>query len=129
MTHAVILVVDDDDDVRAAAAEMLRHAGHDVVEAASGRDALDRLDRKDPPLDLMIVDFVMPDMNGIEAARLARLKRPDLPIMYMSGFGNSAVLAAQTDADHVLQKPFRPSDMAVKVQEVLRSAFGRLEKL
>ena len=108
---------------------MLRGAGHDVVEAASGRDALDRLDQTDPPVDLMIVDFVMPGMNGVETAGLARLKRPDLPIMYMSGFGNSAVFAAQTDADHVLQKPFRPSDMAVKVQEVLRGASGRLGKL
>jgi DNA-binding response OmpR family regulator len=108
---------------------MLRYAGHEVVEASSGRNALDRLERKDDRVDLMIVDFVMPDLNGVETARLARLKRPDLPIMYMSGFGNSAVLAAQTDAHHVLQKPFRPSDVAVKVQEVLRRAFGRLEKL
>jgi CheY-like chemotaxis protein len=129
LRKAVILVVDDDGDVRAIAAEMLRYAGHDVVEAASGRDALDHLDRKDTPVDLMIVDFIMPDMNGIETARLARLKRPDLPIMYMSGFGNSAVLAAQTNADQVLQKPFRPSDVAVKVQEALRSASGRLGKL
>jgi CheY-like chemotaxis protein len=129
LRRAVILVVDDDADARTAAVEMLRYAGHEVVEAASGRDALDRLERNDDRVDLMIVDFVMPDMNGVETARLARLKRPDLPIMYMSGFGNSAVLAAQTDADLVLQKPFRPSDVAVKVQEVLRSAVGRLEKL
>jgi CheY-like chemotaxis protein len=119
---AVILVVDDDGDARVAAAEMLRYAGHDVVEAASGREALDRLDREDDRVDLMIVDFVMPDMNGVETAKLARLKRPGLPIMFMSGFANSAVLAAQTDADHVLQKPFRPSDVAVKVQRILQDA-------
>ena len=74
----------------------------------------------------MLVDFVMPEMNGVETARLARLVRPGLPVMFMSGFANSAVLAAQTDADHVLQKPFRPSDVAVKVERVLRSALGRL---
>jgi CheY-like chemotaxis protein len=120
---AVILVVDDDVDARVAAAEMLRYAGHDVVEAAGGREALDRLDRKDDRVDLMIVDFVMPGINGVETARQARLKRPGLPIMFMSGFANSAVLAAQTDADHVLQKPFRPSDVAVKVQRILRGGF------
>jgi len=125
---AVILVVDDDGDARVAAAEMLRYAGHHVVEVASGREALDRLDRKDDRVDLMIVDFVMPDMNGVETARLARLKRPGLPIMFMSGFANSAVLAAQTDADHVLQKPFRPSDVAVKVQGVLQGAFAGLRR-
>ena len=125
---AVILVVDDDGDVRLAAAEMLRYAGHNVVEAASGRDALELLDRSDDRVDLMIVDFVMPDMNGVETARQARLKRPGLPIMFMSGFANSAVLAAQTDADHVLQKPFRPSDVAVKVQGVLQGAFAGLRR-
>jgi nitrogen-specific signal transduction histidine kinase/CheY-like chemotaxis protein len=126
LRRAVILVVDDDSDVRAAAAEMLRYAGHDVVEAASGREALECLDREDARIDLMIVDFVMPEMNGVETARLARLERPGLPVMFMSGFANSAVLAAQTDADYVLQKPFRPSDVAVKVERVLRSALDRL---
>jgi nitrogen-specific signal transduction histidine kinase/CheY-like chemotaxis protein len=125
LRRAVILVVDDDSDVRAAAAEMLRYAGHDVVEAASGREALECLDREDARIDLMIVDFVMPEMNGVETARLARLERPGLPVMFMSGFANSAVLAAQTDADHVLQKPFRPSDVAVKVERVLRSVLDR----
>lgn len=128
LPRAVILVVDDDGDARMAAAEMLRYAGHDVVEAVSGREALDRLDRKDDRVDLMIVDFVMPDMNGVETARQARLKRPGLPIMFMSGFANSAVLAAQTDADHVLQKPFRPSDVAVKVQGILQGAFAGLRR-
>jgi CheY-like chemotaxis protein/nitrogen-specific signal transduction histidine kinase len=126
LRRAVILVIDDDSDVRAAAAEMLRYAGHDVVEAASGREALECLGRENARVDLMIVDFVMPEMNGVETARLARLERPSLPVMFMSGFANSAVLAAQTDADHVLQKPFRPSDVAVKVERVLRSALGRL---
>jgi CheY-like chemotaxis protein len=57
---AVVLLIDDDTEVRAATAEMLRYAGHDVIEASGGRGALDRLDREGDCVDLMIVDYVMP---------------------------------------------------------------------
>jgi PAS domain S-box-containing protein len=124
--RVVVLVVDDDSDARAGAAEMLQYAGHDVVEAGSGREALDYLDREDDRIDLMLVDYVMPGLNGIETARLARLRRPGLPIMLMTGFADSAIFAAQATAEHVLQKPFRPSDLAVKVEGALRRASGRL---
>jgi PAS domain S-box-containing protein len=123
--RAVVLLVDDDSDARAGAAEMLRYAGHTVVEAGGGREALYYFDREDDRIDLMLVDCVMPDMNGIETARLARLRRPGLPIMFMTGFADSAIFAAQSTAEQVLQKPFRPSDLAVKVEEALRRAFGR----
>jgi DNA-binding response OmpR family regulator len=63
-------------------------------------------------------------MNGVETARLARLRRPGLPIMFMTA--NSSIFAAQTTAKYVLQKPFRPRDLAVKVEGALRRASGRL---
>jgi CheY-like chemotaxis protein len=122
----VILVVDDDSDARAGATEMLQHAGHNVVEAGSGREALDCLDRKDDPIDLMLIDYVMPGLNGIETSRLARLRRPGLPIMLMTGFADSAGFTTQTIAEHVLQKPFRPGDLAVEVEGALRRASERL---
>ena len=122
----VVLVVDDDSDARAGAAEMLRYVGHDVVEAASGREALDYLDRADDRIDLMLVDYVMPGMNGVETARLARLRRPGLLVMFMTGFANSSIFAAQTTAKHVLQKPFGPRDLAVKIEGALRRESGRL---
>jgi PAS domain S-box-containing protein len=119
--RAMVLLVDDDNDVRAAAAGMLRYAGHDVIEAANGREALDCLGREGDRIDLMIVDFVMPGMNGIEVARRVRLSRPGLPILFVTGFANTAALAAQTNSDLILSKPFRTTELVAKIEEALRS--------
>ena len=119
----MVLLVDDDNDVRAAAAGMLRYAGHDVIEAANGREALDCLGREGDRIDLMIVDFVMPGMNGIEVARLARLSRPGLPILFVTGFANTAALAAQTNSDLILSKPFRTTELVAKIEEALLGAY------
>jgi PAS domain S-box-containing protein len=118
---AMVLLVDDDNDVRAAAAGMLRYAGHDVIEAANGREALDCLGREGDRIDLMIVDFVMPRMNGVEVARRARLSRPGLPILFVTGFANTAALAAQTNSELILRKPFRTTELVAKIGEALRS--------
>jgi CheY-like chemotaxis protein len=118
---AMVLLVDDDNDVRAAAAGMLRYAGHDVIEAANGREALDFLGREGDRIDLMIVDFVMPRMNGVEVARRARLSRPGLPILFVTGFANTAALAAQTNSELILRKPFRTTELVAKIGEAFRS--------
>jgi CheY-like chemotaxis protein len=106
--RGVVLLVDDDSEVRAATAEMLRYVGHDVIEAAGGREALDRLDRESDGVDLMIVDYVMPGMNGLEVARLGRLRRPGLPILFVTGFADTAVLVASAslcDGAHLARRP------------------------
>jgi PAS domain S-box-containing protein len=123
--QAVVLLVDDDAEVRAATTEMLRYAGHDVVEAGSGREALDCLDQHGDRIDLMIVDYVMPGMNGVEVARLGRLKRPRLPILFITGFADTAVLATETGEDHFLQKPFYTADLVAKMEGALRTASER----
>jgi PAS domain S-box-containing protein len=119
-----VLLVDDDSEVRAAVAEMLRYAGHDVVEAGSGRQALDCLNRHGDRIDLMILDYVMPDIGGVEVARLGRLKRPRLPILFITGFADTAVLAAEANSHHILQKPFYTADLVAKIEAALRTASG-----
>jgi DNA-binding response OmpR family regulator len=69
----------------------------------------------------MIVDFVMPRMNGVEVARRARLSRPGLPILFVTGFANTAALAAQTNSELILRKPFRTIELVAKIGEALRS--------
>jgi DNA-binding response OmpR family regulator len=127
--RAVVLLVDDDSEVRAATAEMLRYAGHDVIEAASGQEGLDRLDREGDRIDLMMVDYVMPGMNGLEVARLGRLRRPGLPTLFVTGFADTAVLVAETTSDHILRKPFTVADLVTKIGVVLRIASTRFRRI
>jgi PAS domain S-box-containing protein len=113
-----ILLVDDDSDVRAVAAAMLRDAGHTVIEVGSGGAALERLDAEASRIDLLIADLAMPGMNGFELARAARQERPDLPVLFVTGFVD---LARSEESRHetVLQKPFRADELTAKVAEVL----------
>jgi PAS domain S-box-containing protein len=119
-----ILLVDDDDDVRAVAAAMLRDAGHSVIEAGSGGAALEHLSRDDPHIDLLIADIAMPGMSGTRLAQVARQTRPDLPILFISGFAD---LAARGDgmAETVLQKPFRAEELNAKVAAIFSQTAPR----
>ena len=112
-----ILLVDDDADVRAVAAAMLRDAGHQVIEAGSGGAALERLGES-TAIDLLIADLAMPGMNGFELARAVRKERPDLPVLFVTGY---AEMARAEDSRHetVLQKPFRAEELNAKVAEAL----------
>ena len=89
---------------------MLREAGHTVIEAGSGGAALERLDQREPRIDLLIADLAMPGMSGFELARAARQERPDLPILFITGFAD---IARPEDGANeiVLQKPFRADEL------------------
>ena len=119
-----ILLVDDDPDVRAVAAAMLIDAGHIVIEAGSGGAALECLDRNKPAIDMMIADIAMPGMSGIELARAALLNRPDLPILFVTGFADTVGFDEAASAT-VLQKPFRSDDLAAKMAQVLAQSAGQ----
>ncbi|MET0338872.1 MAG: response regulator, partial [Caulobacter sp.] len=115
-----ILVLDDDSAVREVTATILRELGCTVVEAGSGRAALDILEQ-DAEIDMLLADYAMPGMNGMEAAKAARRMRPDLPVLFITGFAD---LAALKDAgeDRIVQKPFREGELANKVEALLGSA-------
>jgi CheY-like chemotaxis protein len=81
-----ILVVDDDEAFREATAGVLRSAEYEVLLAPDHRVALEILEG-DKPIALLLVDIVMPDrVNGLALARMARLRRPDIAVIYMSGY-------------------------------------------
>ena len=80
----LVLLVDDEDLIRTSTAQMLGDMGYVVIEVASAREALPHLD--DPRIDLLITDHLMPGMSGTELAREAQAKRPNLPILIISGF-------------------------------------------
>ena len=119
-----ILLVEDQDVVRSVTRRLLEAAGYQVVEAQSGRDALSLPGEQLTQIDLLLTDVVMPAMSGMDIAqRLAEI-RPDLPVLYMSGFTRDEVLHdARTDRPaHFLQKPFTRDQLLAKIKAALAPA-------
>jgi CheY-like chemotaxis protein len=117
-----ILVVDDDDTVRGLAKEMLEEMGHEVAEAASGRSALEVL-KVERHCDLLLIDFAMPLMNGSECATEAKKLRPDLSILFMTGYVDNDALRRWSELGvRTLNKPFLYADLAEAVDQARSSA-------
>ncbi len=103
---ARVLVVDDDPDVRYLLAASLETLGYQVSQAQDGPSALAALDENRP--DIMVLDFAMPGMNGAEVALAARQRHPDLPIVFASGYSDTAAIeSAVGPGAIVMRKPFR----------------------
>jgi PAS domain S-box-containing protein len=118
----VALVVEDDASVRAMATRALTEAGYRVVEAENGRTALE-LVRAQARLDLVVTDVGMPEMDGYELARCLHSERPELPVVFMSGYGDRDYREQSLPgpARPLLQKPFSPDTLVRAVGEVLRA--------
>lgn len=116
----LILVVEDEDQVRRMSIESLRELGYDVLEAAGGEEAMSLL-RARPDITLLFTDVVMPELNGRELADAARLLRPDLPVLFTTGYTRNAVVHnGVVDSDvHFIPKPFTIEQLAHKVRAVL----------
>ncbi|MEO8547309.1 MAG: ATP-binding protein [Sphingomicrobium sp.] len=113
---ATILLVDDEDVVRIATADMLEDVGYEVVQADSGAAALGLL-RGGQPIDLIVTDYLMPGMNGVELIRHARNIVPSILVLIISGY---STIAEGPGADLPrLGKPFRQVDLAGRIAELL----------
>jgi signal transduction histidine kinase/CheY-like chemotaxis protein len=113
---ATILLVDDEDVVRAATAEMLEDIGYEVVQADSGAAALGLL-RESNGVDLVITDYLMPGMNGVELIQHARQIKPSLLALVISGY---STIAEGPGANLPrLAKPFRQADLARLIARLL----------
>ncbi len=115
-----VLLVEDEAAVRRLTATLLRSSGYTVLEASSGDEALALLSKGSGPVHLLLTDFVMPRINGRDLAERAQAVRPDLRVLYMSGYTDAGFLdrTALGPADS-LQKPFTKAALAQKVREVL----------
>ena len=101
-----VLVVDDDDGVRLLVAEVLREAGCLVLTACDGEEAVEILEAE--PVDLLITDYQMPRMNGLELLRWSRARFPYMARVVMTGDPRETVTADawMSGADRILLKPF-----------------------
>jgi two-component system, cell cycle sensor histidine kinase and response regulator CckA len=115
-----ILVVEDEEDVRRVVREMLEQQGYSVVTASSGSEAL-ALCSASTDIDLLITDVVMPGMSGRELADQLSACIPDLNVLFVSGYTDTAIVhhGVLNAGVHFLQKPFTPNQLARKVRELL----------
>jgi len=112
-----VLVIDDDDGVRQFIVESLEGSGYVVSASSNGLDGLKSLD--DGSHDLLIVDYAMPGMNGVEVVKEVRRRAPDLPIILSTGYADMAAVDAVMEPDRVLRKPFRIDDLNTAVRAAL----------
>jgi two-component system cell cycle sensor histidine kinase/response regulator CckA len=116
-----ILLVEDEEAVRSFAARALRMRGYNVLEAGGGEEALEIVKQQGDKIDLVITDVVMPNMDGPTMVRHVKLLKPDMEVIFMSGYAEEAFRRNDQTSEniHFLPKPFGLKQLAAKVKEVL----------
>ncbi|HKW99331.1 MAG TPA: response regulator [Bryobacteraceae bacterium] len=119
-----VLIVEDEQRVRSLASIVLVQQGYNVLEAADGQEALRLASNYAGQIHLVFTDIVMPKMGGREVAVELRRSRPDIKVLFCSGYTGDAITrqGALDPSTPLLQKPFTPRSLAVKVREVLDGA-------
>ena len=131
-----VLVVDDDPTVSDVVRRYLERSDFDVTLAVDGQQALAAAAQHRP--DLVVLDLMLPGLDGLEVCRRLRTRDPDLPVVMLTALGEESdrVLGLSLGADDYVTKPFAPRELVLRVQSVLRrsrrpsdSAPGELETL
>ncbi len=119
----VALVVEDDPLVRRMVSRSLEEAGYRTLEAENGQSALDLIRRGEGRLDLVVTDIGMPVLNGLELATVLERERPELAVMFISGYGDEVIVreSSRNGVRPVLRKPFSPDELVRHVGDLLRA--------
>jgi DNA-binding NtrC family response regulator len=117
-----VLIVDDEMLIRWAMAETLTHAGYDISEAGTAKETLQCIDAQSP-LDVVLLDFRLPDSNDLRLLETIRRVTPDSSVIMMTAYGSPDVVtrATQLGAFRVLDKPVELRDLAALVEEAFQS--------
>ncbi len=119
--RGTVLVVDDEEMIRYVAGQSLELDGFAVLEAESGRQALGVFARRGEEIDAVLLDMMMPILDGVETFRELRRQRPDVRVVFSSGYSEeeaSRLLAGEEQVAFI-QKPYLPQDLARKVRQIL----------
>ncbi len=121
-----VLLVEDNADVREAVGALLEAMGHSVASACDGEDALRVFEERNRAFDLLITDVVMPRVGGQEMARRVLERKPEIKVLFMSGYPDNALLqdGILTEGINFLQKPFSAGLLRRKVKDLLEEPAG-----
>jgi PAS domain S-box-containing protein len=119
-----VLVVEDRLEVRRLAVDALQASGYQILEAADGREALQRVERHGGVIHLLLTDVIMPHMTGKELAERLRGLRPEIKVLYMSGYAADVISSRGllSSSEQYIAKPFSLESLLVKVREILGPA-------
>ncbi|MFG0325956.1 MAG: response regulator transcription factor [Phycisphaerales bacterium JB037] len=125
MPHARILVVEDDEPIRRGIADALDYNGYAVLEAPDGRAGLDAACSQD--IDLVLLDIMMPKLNGFEMLEQLRRAKPGLPVIFLTARGEPSdkISGLKLGADDYVVKPFNADELLARVEAVLRRSAER----
>jgi two-component system, OmpR family, response regulator ResD len=117
---AEVLVVDDDETVASVVVNYLERAGHTTRRLGDGAEALTAVAERLP--DLMVLDLMLPGLNGLEVCRRVRAQWPLLPVVMLTAFGepDDRIAGLEIGADDYVTKPFSPRELVLRVDSVLR---------
>ncbi len=124
-----ILIIDDDSAIRDGCSQVLLKSGYEVMESATGKKGLEKVEEYD--FDLILVDLKLPDINGLDLIREIRQKDISVPLVVITGYGTiqNAVEAMRLGANDFLPKPFEPAELRLVVKRNLATHRLTLENL
>jgi CheY-like chemotaxis protein len=121
--YETVLLVEDEEGLRGMVGSVLKSHGYKVLEARHPMEALQLSEDYKDEIHLLLTDVVMPQCNGSRLAELLQPERPEMKVIYMSGYTNDAIVrnGVLNDEVHFLQKPFSPGALVKKIRESLQS--------